>query len=987
MKLASILVLLTGALPAARPPALPPAMARPATTGRAQILESLAFEENRGQFDRRVEFVLRAPDYTAFFLRDRVTIGFRARDGGVSTISMRLCRMNPHSRLEGLDPVAIRTSYFRGRDAARWVRDAPHYSKVRYRDVYPGVDLVFRQDTGQQLEYDWVVAPGGDPAAIRTGFDRGTRLVSDAAGDLAVSKGGFTWRHRRPVAYQEGEWRPTPVGASFRIYTGRESGFEVARYDRERPLVIDPVAIFSMVFGGHGESGTVGGFNDAGNAIAFNPANNSVYVAGTAVSLNFPRGYAKFQEHNEGSDAFVAWVSINQPPLGTVDNFNVYFLGGSQNDAATGVALDPQGNVYLTGYTFSTDFPLVNPMQTAPSGGFIAKFSPDFSTLAYATYVGSAMTIGPISFPLAIAADSGGNAYVTGTADPSLFTATSGAFQSAAAGGQPAFALKLDPSGKLVYATFLGTGDGGGDYGYGMAVDSASEAYVTGFAGSKNFPTTAGVIQPACTANNSGDLCTGAFVTKLNAGGTAAVYSTFLGGGSTATAGAVAVDAAGNSYVAGRALTPESSFPGAISFPTTPGAFQSTTQAGIAAFVTKLNPTGTALIYSTLLAGSTAVFADGGTSANAIAVGPAGNAYVTGWTEQADFPLVKPLQTAIGSENICLGSQGVGSEICGDAFVSKLSPDGSALEWSTFLGGSDYDSGAGIAVGGDGVYVTGVTVSFDFPGGATPSCIYTDYTGCDGTTAPGSAFLVHLNESADAAGLSAPGVTNAASFVTGLTPGGVATIFGTGFTNSTEVLTATCCPLPTELGGVSVNFGSAPLLAVSSSQINFVVPWDLQVQTVPAYVSVIVSVNGVASLPIQATAWAYQPALYLADGIHAIAQHSANFSAVTTASPAQPGEVVILYGNGLGDVQPEVALGAAAPSSPLATTVVNPVVTIGGVQAEVLFSGLTPGLINLYQLNVRVPQSAQSGDQDVTVTVNGGGEVLFTGPTVKLPVS
>lgn len=986
MKLVLILALFAGTLPAA-------AVAGSAIATDARALPSLAFEANRGQLDRRVQFVLRAPDYTAFFLEDRVTIGFRAEDGSASTVSMKLRGANRRAALEGVDEIAIRAGYLRGRDAARWVRNVPHYAKLCYRDIYPGVDLVFRREA-DRLEYDWVVAPGGDPSAIRVRFDSDASVVTDPGGDLVVSRKGFTWRHRKPSAYQNTGRARAPVSVAFRIFAGREGGFDVSGYDRTRSLVIDPVIVFSIVFGGHGANRTVNGFGDAGNAVAYNPALSSVYVAGTAVSMNFPQGDSKYQVHNEGSDAFVACFAIKAD--GTTASLSVYFLGGSLNDAATGVTFDPLGNVYVAGYTFSTDFPLVNAMQSTPGGGFVAKFTSDFSSLVYSTYVGSLRLGGPGSQPLAVAADTSGNAYVTGEADPALFTATPGAFQTtAAAGSYPAFVLKLGPSGKTSYATFLGNTDV--EWGAAVAVDASSNAYVAGFT-SSGFPTTPGVIQPACTANIPSG-CTGAFVAKLNSAGTALLYSTFLGGGSGASANALAVDTAGNAYVAGSTLTPNPVLPGLINFPTTPGSFQQTTQEGAAAFISKLNPTGTALVYSTLVAGPgpPPAYEGGISSVNGIAIDAAGAAYLTGFTQQPDFPLSDPIQAVIGSEQLCAEGASpspVGAGVvCGDAFVAKLSPDGSALEWSTYLGGSDWDSGSGIAASGGDVYVTGTTVSYDFPGYPSyTTCIYPQtFSGCAGyPVIPGSVFLAHLNESANAAGLSGPGVTSAASFATGVTPGALVTIFGTGFTNAPGVQTATCCPLPTELGGVSVDFyfgsGPAPLLAVSNEQINLVAPWEFEPGWDPSYTPVTVYVNGLPGLPVMAAFSPYQPALYTTGGTYAIAQHSSNYSLITSASPAQPGEVIILYANGLGPVQPAVAPGAAAPSNPPATTVVNPTVTIGGTLAEVSFSGLAPGFVSLYQLNVRVPQSTQPGNQAVVVSIYEGPGLAYTSPAAELLV-
>jgi uncharacterized protein (TIGR03437 family) len=929
------------------------------TAGR--ILESLAFEQNLGQFDPGAKFVFRARGYTAFFLANRVTIGYRTKDGRVSTTSMRLAG-NRRTTPEGLDTIPVRTGYFRGSSPARWLRNVPHYAKVRYRNVYPGIDLVFREDGSKRLEYDWIIAPGGDPGAIHVKFDREATQTA-RAGDLLISKDGFEWRHRRPSAYQPAVADSAPVEAFFRSTPGHGWGFEVTAYDRTHPLVIDPVLAFSAIFGSPGTDLNT----DSANAIAAAPP--MIYIAGNAVSLDFPRNDSPFGVHKQGSDAFVAVV--NTYALTEPTGLSVYFLGGSQDDGANGLALDSQGNIYLTGYTDSPDFPLVNAMQTTNSGsGFVAKFKADFSGLVYSTYLGGAGR--------AIAVDAEGGAFITGSA--SALIPTAGAFQTKPAG---AFAAKLDPAGKLSFATFLG--GSGNDVGNAIAVDSASYAYITGSTTSKDFPVTPGVVEPGCTH------CAGAFVTKLNPGGTALVFSTFLGGDSAAVGSGIAVDAAGNSYITGVAQTPTPySVPGFTLFPTTPGAFQRTTNAAVEAFVAKLNPAGTDLLYSTVLAGPSQAGLTG-SAATAIAVDQAGNAYVTGSTSQPDFPVVKPLQPALASAALCgvvypaPAGQLNASGFCSDAFVAKLNSDGSALEWSTYFGGSYNDAGSAIAVSGRDVYVAGRTASSDLPA---------SNTFCNGNlltqACTGSVFLLDINQAADASGLSAAGVTNAASFVTGLAPGSISTIFGTGFTTA-GIQTATSFPLPTEIGGVSVivDGTAAPLLAVANvngiQQINFVAPWFLAPSGSPPTTNVTVVVNGVSSITVWAPVLDYQPALYLLDGKHAAAQHSADFSTITSQNPAKPGEVVVLYGTGLGLVQPAVATGAPAPSNPPATTVVNPVVAIGGAQADVLFSGLAPGFANLYQLNVRMPQALPAGDRDVVVTIQ-----TPKGPQVsqqaKLPV-
>ena len=888
---------------------------------------------------------------------------------------MRLQRPNRGMTLEGLDQVPVQTGYFRGRDISRWVRAVAHYAKVRYRNVYPGVDLVFRQGDDGRLEYDWVVAPGASPHAIRTKFDRTADLRVDKDGDLIVSKDGFEWRHRKARAYQPAGGNETPVTAAFRAYAKGETGFEVGRYDHGRTLIIDPVLASSLNTGGVGQQwpyyqGVAA--SDIGSAVALGPQNlgGSIYVAGAATTLDFPVNNSPFGVHKQGADAFVA-VASEDPTSGSVAISAVYFLGGSGDDAATGMALDAQGNVYITGYTDSPDFPLVNAAQTASGGGFAAKFNANFSTLVYSTYVGMAPS--PIPYPFAagasdqsaIAVDASGAAYLTGATDTQYFTASKGAFQGAAGSGQTSFVLKLDASGKLAYATLLGGSVL--DYGLAITVDTTGSAYVTGFTESPDFPVTTGVLEPSCA--QCGPLGSGAFVTKLNPTGTGLVFSTFLGGGSGASANGIAVDAAGNSYVAGGVAGS-----GIATFPTTPGAFQRTPGAQAqAAFVAKLNPAASALVYSTLLSGTSGNSTyNGEAAAAAIALDSSDNSYVTGWTGEIDFPLVQPLQTVIGSQSTC--DFGIP---CGDAFIAKLSADGSTLDWSTYFGGSFYDAGAAIAVSGQEVLVAGTTGSPDFPGLSSAG--------------PGSVFLLDIGQAANAPGVSAIGVTSAASFVTGLAPGGLATIFGSGFTNTAGVQVAQSFPLPLQIDGVSVMVGgiAAPLLALANvngaQQINFVTPWEVANVRPDQTTSVVVSVNGVSSIPVQPPFAGFQPAVYLYDGMYAAAQHGSNYALITPANPALPGEILILYADGLGLVQPAVALGAAAPSSPPSMTVVNPVVTIGGASAVVQFSGLAPGFASLYQLNVRVPPGAQAGEQSVLISVQTPHGPIVS-PAALLPV-
>jgi hypothetical protein len=321
----------------------------------------------------------------------------------------------------------------------------------------------------------------------------------------------------------------------------------------------------------------------------------------------------------------------------------------------------------------------------------VAKLNSTGSALVYSTYLGGSG--GSIAY--AIAVDAAGNASVTGQTYAADFPTTPGAFQTTCHGcvGEPlfsdAFVTRLNPTGSaLVYSTFLGGGNN--DTGSGIAVDKVGNVYVTGQTFSAEFPTTPGAFQTKC--GSCGDI-SDAFVTKLNVTGSALVYSTFLGGSNYDFGNGIAVNAAGNAYVTGLTYS--------IDFPTTPSVFQTTCGGGCAggwydAFVTQVNPAGSALIYSTYLGGSS------GDDGAAIAVDRSGNAYVTGFTKSTDFPTMTPLQSVLRGTN--------------DAFVTKINSSGSALLYSTYLGGSADDFGTGIAVDTYGsAYVTGYTTSTNFP--------------------------------------------------------------------------------------------------------------------------------------------------------------------------------------------------------------------------------------------------------------------------------
>jgi adhesin/invasin len=628
----------------------------------------LVFEPNLGQTLPRVRFLAHAAGMTSFLTNgENVVVLRRNKDTEQTVIRVSLIGAKPPDTFEGMEQAESISNYFIGNARSKWVTDVPNYRKVRASGIYPGVDLVYYGD-GQELEYDFVVRAGANPRKIRLAFEGAVDLNTDAEGNLLIGTNLGTIVQRKPKVYQEINGKRTEIAASYSILAGKV-GFAIARFDHRRDLVIDPVLQYSTYLGGTG--------GDSGRAIAINPGGEA-YITGYTTSTDFPITSGAYQTTAGSQVAFVTRLNAAGSSL-------VYstYLGGTKGDQAYGIAIDSSGAAYIAGYTASNDFPTTPGSYQPTSGGasdaFVTKLNAAGNTLVYSTYLGAN------SKPSvqAIAVDANGSAYVTGYVGNN-FPTTPGAFQPSSGGGvSDGFVTKLTADGSaLVYSTYLGGKNN--DDGYGIAVDSGGAAYVTGYTQSSNFPTTAGAFQ----TNLPGSQC--AFVTKLSADGSALVYSTYLGGNNNDGGYAIAVDSNGAAYVAGSTQS--------NNFPTTTGAYQNALPGSQSAFVTKLSTDGSALAYSTYLGGSNS------DQASAIALDSSGNAYVSGYTSSSDFP------TAAGAYQITFAG---GSH---DVFVSELNATGTALTYSTYLGGSGDDQGYGIAVDSSGaIYVTGSTTSADFP--------------------------------------------------------------------------------------------------------------------------------------------------------------------------------------------------------------------------------------------------------------------------------
>jgi hypothetical protein len=702
------------------------AQSRPRTTTRHAINNSqpqanpayaklpLAFEPNLGQADPQTQFLARGKGYTLALKPTEARLALKrpkatgkrqqatgerqifevpAADSGqppTDELRLKLIDANPAATIEGLDELAGKSNYFIGNDPANWRAGVANYARVKCADVYRGVDLIY-YGNGSELEYDFQLAAGADFKTIALQFEGAKGVKLAASGELIVQMANGEVRQHKPVAYQEINGIKKSVACNYRWLDregkvspritakpqlGRRAqdsgvrssaiGFAIGNYDPSRPLIIDPVLVYSTYLGGSGD--------DEGNSVTVDAAGN-VYVAGFTTSSNFPTSNAAQPAQGGGQqDAFVAKLNA----AGNALLYATYFGGGGQ-DNASGIAVDAAGNAYVTGYTISANFPVKDAFQASKKGSsnaFVIKLNPS-GGLLYATHMGGSGS----DAGTGIAVDAAGNVYVAGIATSANFP-TMNALQANSGGAADAFIAKLNSSGsQLLFSTYIGATSS--DAATSLAIDSSGNAYVTGVTTSRNWQTA-----NALQANHGGGLFD-VFVAKFNTVTHQLVYATYMGGGGEDRAFRVAVDAAGNAYITGD--TDSTNFP-------TVNALQSSHSGGATdAFVAKLNATGSALVYSTYLGGGGI---DGGT---ALAVNGAGEAYVTGFTGSKNFPAVSPLQAENGGGAF-------------DGFIAKLNAAGNQLDYSTYMGGANIDAGFGIAVDAAGnAYVMGVTASQNFP--------------------------------------------------------------------------------------------------------------------------------------------------------------------------------------------------------------------------------------------------------------------------------
>jgi len=691
----------------------------------------LAFVPNTGQADAAVRFQVQGMGGTIFFADEAVVLTLprevsaaqagnwqpgeaerppdtetTAREAAV--VRLRFDGASQHPAIDGGERLPGTVSYFIGNDPARWRAGLPTYRGIVYRQLYPGVDLHY-DGTDGRLKGTYVVAPGADPAGIRWRYEGARDVrIDHSTGDLVIglpggsaADGGSDIVERAPVAWQDLRGERVPVTVRYQIAEDGGLTFALGAYDTRAPLTIDPTLVYGTYLGGSSI--------EFGKSIALG-SQGQVYVMGETFSADFPSAISIPPVDKLWNYPFIAKLNAS----GNVVISATYF-GGSYGSEPGGFAVDLAGNTYVTGWTTSSDFPIVG-VPPQPHGGvfvggvdaFITKLNADGDELLYSTYLGGTQD----DRGAAIAVDPAGNAYVTGTTRSHDFPTASPLFSSFRGGTSDAFVTKINAVGtQFLYSTYLG-GDWSDESGSAIAVDSAGNAYITGYTKSANFPTTPGAFDTACGASGT---CTNeqavttddAFVTKLAPDGSAMGYSTFLGGKGREISSAIKVDASGAAYVAGSTGSPD--------FPTTPGSYDQTCGGNATcdldgspgdAFVTKLSPDGSTLGYGTYLGGTAH---DG---AFDLALDSAGNIYLTGSTLSDDFPPVDALQPKRADDPaLCADLAGV----CADAFITMLDASGGTLRYSTYLGGSRTDYGTAIAVDSTGnAYVVGLTFSSDF---------------------------------------------------------------------------------------------------------------------------------------------------------------------------------------------------------------------------------------------------------------------------------
>ncbi len=664
------LLLLAAAAPAlfAAPPAANLALAK---TALAQL--PLRFEANRGQFDPAVRFAARAGAYDLLFTPEGATL----RSPASQPLEITLPGSNPQPGIDGLDPLRARTDYLVGA-RARWHTDVGNFGRLAYRQVYPGIDLIY-YGANNRLEYDFVLAPGADPSAIRIRFTGAGQLRVTPEGNLVYESPEGLLLERRPVTYQENGGVRREIPARYEMVAPDTAALRIGAYDGTRQLTIDPILSYGTYLGGT-QDDQITGVQLSNTGL--------LYICGSTQTQDIPAINGAYDNNSAGlTDIFLAIIDPSQHGNGQLVYFS--YLGGSNNDIPQGIAVDQNGIAYMTGTTTSTDFPIVgNSVQTVGPvtvvQAFVAAIDPSQYggvALIYSTFLGGQTGNNSGN---AIALDSADNIYVVGTTASTDFPVTDSAYAGVLYGPSDAFLTELTIySSTITYSTYIG-GELDDD-GRGVAILPNGQVYVAASTISTQFPLAG---QPYRSTNSGGyDVAVMLFdVTK--SGTPSLVYSTYLGGGGTDMVRGVALEPDNSLVLTGYTLSRD--------FPVTSDAAQFTYAGAGDAFVTVVNALTPAsfLKYSTFLGGS-----DSDVS-YAVGTDAVGNIYLTGYTLSSDFPVTSNAPQPQWGNGI-------------DIFVAELKPHvagPTALQYASYIGGATVNTGLAVAVGPDGtLYAAGKT--------------------------------------------------------------------------------------------------------------------------------------------------------------------------------------------------------------------------------------------------------------------------------------
>jgi uncharacterized repeat protein (TIGR01451 family) len=658
--------------------------------GESEVLANLPlrFVPNTGQDDPAVHFTVQGPGHTLFFTEEGVVFSTAGQAGGQSlrsAVGLRFLGADRRPTIEGLAPMRGVVNYFLGNDPAGWRANVPTYGAVAYRNLYPGIDLVYRGTEGN-LKSEFLLAPGASPSMIQMVYSGAESLCLAQDGALLIQTTLGELVETAPLIYQQVEGVRRTIPGGFVLQSNDRVGFWVGAYDPAFPLVIDPALAYSSYLGGSGDDFVWDiVLDDAGN----------IYVAGQTTSTDFPTHNAMYVTPNGGQDAFVTQI-LKEDGVYTYSHST--YLGGSADDVGWSVGVDGQGNVYVAGQTASDDFPTRNALDATQDGtddAFVTKIISVSGayTLTFSTYLGGSANDG---WATNLAVDDAGNAYISGSTWSWDFP-THKPLRPSLNGPHDAFVTQIISAGG-VYTYAFSTYWGGSSYelGYGIDVDSAGNIYVAGDTWSWDFPTR-NPTQPTYAGTPNPTYGGDAFVTKIISTGGAYDYafSTFLGGTDSDEATRIAADDAGNIYVTGRTFSTD--------LPSH-NAMQPACNTGYPiydAYATGYINEGGAYSYafSSYLCGT------GSEYGQDIIVDSGGKVYVVGATASADFPI-----TPDAWEPVHQGGS--------DVYVTQIvSASGVyTYAYSTFLGGTGGDLGRAIVVDSAGnMHVAGETTSTDFP--------------------------------------------------------------------------------------------------------------------------------------------------------------------------------------------------------------------------------------------------------------------------------